>query len=126
LRKKSGDGICESCLFQSSDSGRWNCGFGIQGFQGIFDINGDLCGRVAGRPDQSDKNPYQRRYLYVCCCGWFNRPIPIPAIEPETEEEVKRFDAALRRKELSLILSGRMKPADSVELKKLFAGEIEI
>lgn len=56
----------------------------------------------------------------------FNRPIPIPAIEPETEEEVKRFDAALRRKELSLILSGRMKPADSVELKKLFAGEIEI
>lgn len=54
----------------------------------------------------------------------FNRPIPIPPLEPETEEEKKRFAAALRRKELSLILSGRMKPTDSVELKKLFAGEI--
>ncbi|MGL6038357.1 MAG: acyl-CoA thioesterase [Soonwooa sp.] len=54
----------------------------------------------------------------------FNKPVPIPALEPETEEEKKRFDAALRRKELSLILSGRMKATDSVELKKLFAGEI--
>ena len=51
----------------------------------------------------------------------FNRPIPIPKVEPETEEEKLRFDAALRRKELSLILSGRMKAADSIELKKLFA-----
>jgi len=50
----------------------------------------------------------------------FNRPIPIPQMEPETEEEQKRFEAALRRKELSLILSGRMLAADSVELKKLF------
>ena len=53
----------------------------------------------------------------------FNRPIPIPQIEPETELEKERYDAAMRRKELSLILSGRMKPADSVELKKLFLGE---
>ena len=51
----------------------------------------------------------------------FNKPVPIPQMEPETEEEKLRFDAALRRKELSLILSGRMKPADSVELKKLFS-----
>lgn len=50
----------------------------------------------------------------------FNRPIPIPQMEPETEQEKERFHAALRRKELSLILSGRMKAADSVELKKLF------
>ncbi|HPZ25511.1 MAG TPA: hotdog domain-containing protein, partial [Kaistella sp.] len=50
----------------------------------------------------------------------FNRPIPIPQMEPETDLEKERFAAALRRKELSLILSGRMKAADSVELKKLF------
>ncbi len=55
----------------------------------------------------------------------FNRPIPIPQLEPETELEITRFDAALRRKELSLILSGRMKPTDSVELKKLFLGTEE-
>ena len=51
----------------------------------------------------------------------FNRPIPIPKMEPETDMEKLRFDAALRRKELSLILSGRMKAADSTELKKLFS-----
>ena len=50
----------------------------------------------------------------------FNRPTPIPQMEPETDLEKERFAAALRRKELSLILSGRMKAADSVELKKLF------
>ncbi len=50
----------------------------------------------------------------------FNRPIPIPDMEPETELEIERHAAALRRKELSLILSGRMKPSESVELKKLF------
>lgn len=50
----------------------------------------------------------------------FNRPINIPKMEPETEQEKERFAAALRRKELSLILSGRMKAQDSVELKKLF------
>ncbi|SNV44541.1 Uncharacterized acyl-CoA thioester hydrolase HI_0827 [Chryseobacterium taklimakanense] len=50
----------------------------------------------------------------------YNKPVPIPQMEPETETEKLRFDAAQRRKELSLILSGRMKPQESVELKKLF------
>ena len=49
-----------------------------------------------------------------------NKPVAVPEAIPETEEEKSRYEAALRRKELSLILSGRMKPADSVELKKLF------
>jgi len=49
-----------------------------------------------------------------------NKPVAVPESEPETEVEIGRYEAALRRKELSLILSGRMKPTDSVELKKLF------
>lgn len=49
-----------------------------------------------------------------------NRPVQVPEAEPETNLEKERFNAALRRKELSLILSGRMKPQESVELKKLF------
>jgi acyl-CoA hydrolase len=47
-------------------------------------------------------------------------PISVPKIEPETEEEIKRYDGALRRKQLSLILAGKMKPSDATELKKLF------
>jgi acyl-CoA hydrolase len=48
------------------------------------------------------------------------RPIEIPAVTAETEEEQKRYDGALRRRQLSLILSGKMKPADATELKALF------
>jgi acyl-CoA hydrolase len=47
-------------------------------------------------------------------------PIAVPSITPETEVEKERFDGALRRRQLSLILSGRMKPQDATELKALF------
>lgn len=47
-------------------------------------------------------------------------PIQVPELIPETEEEKKRYDGALRRKELSLILAGKMDPKEATELKKLF------
>jgi acyl-CoA hydrolase len=47
-------------------------------------------------------------------------PLPVPELIPETEEEKKRFDGALRRKQLALILSGRMKPEEATELKNIF------
>ncbi len=47
-------------------------------------------------------------------------PINVPELIPETDEEKSRFDAALRRKQLSLILAGKMKPNDATELKALF------
>jgi len=49
--------------------------------------------------------------------------ISVPPIEPETKEEKERFEGALRRKQLSLILAGKMDPQDATELKKLFIGE---
>lgn len=48
-------------------------------------------------------------------------PIEIPQIKPETDLEIARFDGALRRKQLSLILSGKMNPQDATELKALFS-----
>jgi acyl-CoA hydrolase len=47
-------------------------------------------------------------------------PLPVPPLVPETEEEQKRFDGALRRKQLSLILAGKLKPSEATELKALF------
>ena len=38
----------------------------------------------------------------------------------QTELEKQRFEAALRRKQLSLVLAGKMKPSDATELKALF------
>ena len=48
------------------------------------------------------------------------RPVRVPELVPETELEIERFDAALRRKQLSLVLAGKMKPSDATELKALF------
>lgn len=48
------------------------------------------------------------------------RPVKIPQIKPETELEKQRFDAALRRKQLSLVVAGKMQPQDATELKALF------
>ncbi len=47
-------------------------------------------------------------------------PMEVPEIIPETELEKERFAAALRRKQLSLVLAGKMKPKDATELKALF------
>lgn len=50
-------------------------------------------------------------------------PIQVPALIPESEEEKLRYEGALRRKQLALILAGKMKAADATELKKLFLND---
>ncbi|GAL60711.1 acyl-CoA hydrolase [Algibacter lectus] len=44
----------------------------------------------------------------------------MPEVQPETKLEKERFDAALRRKQLSLLLAGKIKPSQASELKALF------
>ncbi|KJD36796.1 thioesterase [Tamlana sedimentorum] len=48
------------------------------------------------------------------------KPTTIPEVIPETKLEKERYDAALRRKQLSLLLAGKIKPQDATELKALF------
>lgn len=48
------------------------------------------------------------------------RTIPVPELIPETAEEVELFDGALRRRQLRLVLGGKMNPEDANELKALF------
>ena len=48
------------------------------------------------------------------------KPAKVPGVEPETKIEKERFVAALRRRQLSLILAGKMKAKDATELKALF------
>ncbi|GAC1380172.1 MAG: acyl-CoA thioesterase [Ginsengibacter sp.] len=48
------------------------------------------------------------------------KPKEVKPMLPETKEEKDLFDSALRRRQLRLILGGKMKPDDADELKALF------
>jgi acyl-CoA hydrolase len=61
-------------------------------------------------------------YIFVAV-DQVGNPINVPELIPETEEEKKRYDRALRSKQLSLILAGKMKPGEATELRKLFLEE---
>lgn len=47
-------------------------------------------------------------------------PIDVPELIPEDEEEKSLFDGALRRRQLRLVLAGKMSPNEATELKSLF------
>jgi acyl-CoA hydrolase len=49
-----------------------------------------------------------------------SRPTQVPEVIPETEEEKTLFAGALRRREVRLVLAGRLKPEEAVGLKALF------
>ena len=48
------------------------------------------------------------------------RPKEVPQVIPESEHEQALFDGALRRREVRLVLAGRLKPEEAVGLKALF------
>jgi len=49
-----------------------------------------------------------------------SRPRKVPEIVPVTDEEQKMYDGALRRRQIRLILSEKMKPEDAGELRAFF------
>ena len=51
------------------------------------------------------------------------RPIEVAPVIPETDDEKERYDSALRRRQLRLVLAGRMKPQEATELRALLLGE---
>ena len=48
------------------------------------------------------------------------KPREVPQLVAETDEEKRLFEGALRRRQIRLILAGKMKPDDADELKALF------
>jgi len=48
------------------------------------------------------------------------KPRAVPQLNPETEGEKRLFDGALRRRQVRLILGGKMNPNDAAELKAWF------
>ena len=62
-------------------------------------------------------------YLTFVALDPNGKPRKVPELIPETDSEKKIFDGALRRRQLRLILGGKMKPEEATELKALFMQE---
>ncbi len=59
-------------------------------------------------------------YLTFVALDPNGKPRAVSAVVPESEEEKKLFDGALRRRQLRLILGGKLTPDEAPELKALF------
>lgn len=62
-------------------------------------------------------------YMTFVALGATGRPRKVPALLPETDAEIEKYNGALRRRQLRLILAGKMKADDASELKALFVTE---
>jgi len=64
-------------------------------------------------------------YLTFVALDPNGKPRPVAELIPETDEEKSNYDGALRRRQLRLILGGKMKPQDADELKALFMDRVK-
>src|SRR5690606_21129969 len=58
-------------------------------------------------------------YTFVAIDG-NSHTIAVPALIPETEEEQKVYREAIQRRQLRLVLAGKLKAADAHEIKNIF------
>lgn len=58
-------------------------------------------------------------YTFVAM-GPDGKPAQVPEVIPVTAEEKERFAGALRRRQLRLVLAGKMKPGEATELRAIF------
>ncbi len=74
--------------------------------------------------DIKGQNPRRCNHAYftfVALDDARKTPIEIPPVLPLSSEEQNLYESAARRRELRLILSGRIKPKDATEIRRFFA-----
>jgi len=57
-------------------------------------------------------------FTFVAVDDEKKRPVPVPSVLPLTSEEQKRYDAALKRRKLRLLLSGRLEKEEAQKMKE--------
>lgn len=72
---------------------------------------------IKGQNPRRSNNAY---FTFVALDDETKKPIKVPKLIPISEEEQRLFDGASRRREVRLVLSGRMKPEQATDLKALF------
>lgn len=73
---------------------------------------------IKGQNPQRSNNAY---FTFVALDDDTKKPIKVPKFIPISEEEQRLFEGASRRREVRLVLSGRMKPDEAKDLKALFS-----
>ncbi len=74
--------------------------------------------------DLTGDNPRQSNHAYftfVALDKTTGKPTKVPPVIPITTEEKKQYASAIRRRELRLVLAGKLKPEQAIELKHLFS-----
>lgn len=59
-------------------------------------------------------------FLTFVAVDQMGSPIDVPEALPESAEEFQLYEGALRRRQLRLVLAGRMQPHEATELKSIF------
>lgn len=70
-------------------------------------------------------NPKKSNHAYFTFVGLDDetkKPKAVPQVIPLTNEEQQLFESAARRREVRLVLSGRMKVTDALEIRAYFTG----
>jgi acyl-CoA hydrolase len=71
-------------------------------------------------PIQQYKYKSNEAYYTFVALDPNGKPRSVNTLSPETKDEISLFDGALRRRQLRLILGGKLKPENAPELKALF------
>ncbi|WP_285011349.1 acyl-CoA thioesterase [Pedobacter faecalis] len=69
------------------------------------------------------RNKSNEAYFTFVALDAEGKTVAVPELVPETAEEKELYAGALRRRQLRLILGGKMQPNDALELKALFFSE---
>ncbi len=59
-------------------------------------------------------------YFTFVALGENGKPVAVPEVIPETDGEKALYESALNRREMRLVLAGKMKPSEASGLKALF------
>ena len=80
---------------------------------------------TTGNVTQNETHVSNHAYMtFVALDPYTHKPKSAPSVIPESEHEKKLYEGATRRRELRLMLAGRMEAKDAVEIKAMFS-EIE-
>jgi acyl-CoA hydrolase len=75
--------------------------------------------KIQNIQDQTEVVSHTAFFTFVALDKEGNR-VNVPTIEPQTDEEKELFDSSLRRRELRLVLAGKIKPKEAYSLKDIF------